>query len=71
MDEIIVHYWCLDWGRNWKDLAILEVEAEIDSIVLPTHSDGKVRAPKVKVLREVPLEECGLYGNMLAKRKKE
>ena len=60
--------WALDYGRNWKDLAILEVEVKIKDILLPKHSDGKVRAPQVKVIREVPLEECGLFGKILLKR---
>ena len=60
--------WALSWGRNWHDLAILEVETDIDDVVLPVHSNGKVRTSKVKVLREVPLEECGVYGKILARR---
>ena len=63
--------WVIDYGRNWNDLAILEVEADLDSIVLPEGCPGKVRCAEVKVLREVPLEECGLYGKILAKRRKE
>ena len=63
--------WVLDYGRNWNDLAILEVEADLDSIVLPEGCPGKVRCAEVKVLREVPLEECGLYGKILAKRRRE
>lgn len=31
--------------------------------------DGKVRTSELKVLREIPLEECGLLGEFLAKRK--
>ena len=63
--------WVIDYGRNWNDLAILEVEADLDSIVLPEGCPGKVRCAEVKVLREVPLEECGLYGKILTKRRKE
>ena len=63
--------WCVDYGRSWKDLAILEVEAEASGIVVPLGGCGKVRAEKVLVLREVPLEECGLLGKILAKRMKE
>lgn len=58
----------LDYGRGWKDLAVLEVEAELDSIVIPTYGNGKVRAPEIKVIREVPLEECGAFGKILKKR---
>lgn len=62
--------WCLDYGRSWDDLAILEVEAALSSIVLPNGCSGKVRCKEVKVLREVPLEECGVYGKILAKDRK-
>ena len=60
--------WALDYGRNWSNLAILEVKVKIKDILLPKYSDGKVRAPEVEIIREVPLEECGLYGHILAKR---
>ena len=61
--------WALRFGASWDNLAILEVEVPIDTIVLPDNSDGKVRTSCLKVLREVPLEECGLYGKMIAKRR--
>ena len=61
--------WCVYYGRTWEDLAIIEVEAEASGIVVPVHGCGKVRAAQVKVLREVPLEECGLLGKMLAKKR--
>ena len=60
--------WAVEFGKDWDDLAILEVEAATKSIVLPYESDGKVRVKSVKVLREVPLEECGALGKMIAKR---
>ena len=62
--------WALDYGRNWDNLAILEVEADLSTIILPDGCPGKVRCAEVRVLREVPLEECGLYGKILAKRRK-
>ena len=61
--------WALDYGINWKDFALLEVRVEIKDILLPECSDGKVRVPSAEVIREVPLEECGVYGKILAKRK--
>ena len=67
--HISTQRWALGFGEDWKDLAILELETDIDKIVLPKNSDGKVRTSEAKVLREVPLEECGLYGKILAKRK--
>ena len=60
--------WALDFGKNWGDLAILECETKISNIVLPKSSDGKARTSEVKVLREVPLDECGIFGKILAKR---
>ena len=62
--------WVLEYGRNWSDLAIIEVEAKLKDIVIPIYSNGKVRCKEVTVIREVPLEECGLYGKILTKRKK-
>lgn len=61
--------WALNYGNDWGDLAILEVETKINDIVCPINTDGKVRTSEVKVLREVPLEECGLYGKIIAKRR--
>ena len=61
--------WCVDYGRDWEDLAVIEVEAEASGIIVPVPGCGKVRAAQVKVLREVSLEECGLLGKMLAKKK--
>lgn len=61
--------WCVGYGRNWADLAILEVEMDVDGLVVPLNGPGKVRAAKCKVIREVPLEECGTMGKLLAKRR--
>ena len=62
--------WVLDYGRNWSDLAIIEVEAKLKDIVVPEYAPGKVRCKEVTVLREVPLEDCGLFGKILSKRVK-
>ena len=61
--------WALDYGRYWNDLAIIEVEAKLNDIILPNGHYGKVRCKEVTVIREVPLEECGVYGKILSKRK--
>ena len=63
--------WALGFGEDWKDLSILEVETKISDIVMPTDTDGKVRTSELKILREVPLEECGVYGKILARRRKQ
>ena len=58
--------WAVNYGRNWPDLAIIEVEADVSKIIVPTNNPGKVRTDKVTVIREVPLGECGLLGKRLA-----
>ena len=50
-------------------IGTIECEVKIDDIVMPTNTDGKVRTSKIKVIREVPLEECGVYGKILAKKR--
>ncbi|MEG1554176.1 MAG: hypothetical protein RR363_04060 [Rikenellaceae bacterium] len=59
--------WALNFGSFEDNLSILEVETDIKDIVLPEKSNGAVRTSKCKVLREVPLDECGAYGKILAK----
>ena len=62
--------WALNFGSDFlDDMVIIEVETKIKDIVLPKNSDGKVRTSEIKVLREVPLSECGLYGQILEKRR--
>lgn len=63
--------WALDFGSGWTDFAILEVETNISDVILPNNSDGKVRTSKIRVLREIPLEECGIYGKILARRREK
>ena len=62
--------WALEFGSGWEDLAILEVETKISDIVYPLNTTGKVRTFAIKVLREIPLEDCGIYGKILAQRGK-
>ncbi len=55
--------WALDHYYSSTKIALLEVEVPEDAkIVVPYRSDGKLRASKVKILREVPLEELGAVG---------
>ena len=61
--------WACTYGSNWRDLALLELEADVEEVVVPLYEAGKVRAPKAKVIREVPLDEAGLMGEILAKRR--
>ena len=61
--------WSAMYGQGWGDIALLELEADADEIVVPLHETGKVRAPKALVIREVPLKEAGIMGKILAKRR--
>lgn len=45
-----------NYGKNWNDVAILEVEANIHDVIVPDAKD-QVRARKIRVVREVPAEE--------------
>ena len=59
------------YGQCWIDIALLELEADANEIVVPLHEASQVRAPKALVIREVPLEEAGLIGKILAKRREK
>ena len=61
--------WSAMYGRYWGDIALLELEADADEIVVPLYETGKVRAPKALVIREVPLEKAGIMGKIIAKRR--
>lgn len=55
--------WALDHYYSDSTTVLLEVEVPEDAeIVVPYRTDGKLRASKVKVLREVPVEELGAVG---------
>ena len=58
----------LKLGQDWDNIAVLEVETNIFDIIIPMYHNGKVRTSKVKVIREVPLNECGILGKVLADR---
>ncbi len=49
------------YGDKWDNVAILELEVDIQDLVVPDAKD-QVRASRVKVLREVPFEEMGDWG---------
>ena len=61
--------WALQFGEGMGEFKILEVAVPLDKIVVPFDTDGKVRCSELTVLREVPLEECGVYGKILARRR--
>jgi hypothetical protein len=54
-------FFAVKFGLNWKDLAIIEVEVDINSIVVPKECDGKVRTNKLKVVRELDKSEYQQY----------
>ena len=60
--------WALRFGDTFENLAIIECEVPKDQIVVYKFSDGKIRTSELKVLREVPLNECGVYGKILARK---
>lgn len=70
-----IHIATIEWVlRNYyvdyNDMVILEVEVPEDAeIVVPYVSTGKLRASKVKVLREVPVEEFGTIGEIYKRLK--
>lgn len=57
--------YALNFGKQWDDIAILELEVKKSDIVVPFGDPGKVRAKEVMVIREVPLEECGIIGKQI------
>lgn len=65
-----IHISTIEWALknyyvDYSDMVILEVEVPEDAeIVVPYASTGKLRASKVKVLREVPVEEFGTIGEI-------
>lgn len=48
--------WAEEYGNDWYDGVILEVEVPLDGVVVPERTDGKVRVPWAKILREVKPE---------------
>jgi hypothetical protein len=49
--------WARAFGSSWDDIALLECEVPVKSIVVADDCDGKVRTSTLKVLREVPESE--------------
>lgn len=70
-----IHLFALPWaawyGRTWDDLVLLELEVEASEIVVPLFDTVKVRAPRAKVIREVPLNEAGIIGEIIERGKKK
>ena len=65
--------WCLEYVSMYKGAVILELEVQKCDIINSNmiyiwDNVGEIRAYKAKVIREVPLEECGLYGKTLLKK---
>jgi hypothetical protein len=60
--------WAIQFGKKYKNFKLLECKVPVDKIVLPTSSDGKVRTSELEVIREVPIEEWGVYGKIIKKQ---
>ena len=56
---------------NRECSVIIECEVPKDKTVVYRFSDGKIRTSELRVLREVPLEELGAYGKIVAKKRKK
>jgi hypothetical protein len=56
-----------NFGNYWPDVAILELEVNIHDVVVPNALD-QVRASKVRVIREVPFSEMGVWGETHARK---
>lgn len=59
-----------NFGSSWDDVAILEVETNIHDVVVPDAKD-QVRTSRFRVIREVPFEEMGEWGERHLKRAAE
>ena len=56
---------------NRECSVIIECEVPKDKTVVYRFSDGKIRTSELRVLREVPLEELGVYDKIVAKKRKK
>jgi hypothetical protein len=59
--------WLLKYAEHWDNPAILEVECDLNGVIIPVVG-GKIRAKKCKILREIPIEECGTTGIVLKRK---
>lgn len=62
---------CIEIGCEWNNLAVLETEVDINNVILPIMSLKNVYVSQFKILREIPLENCGILGKNLMKRKEK
>lgn len=58
-----------DNSMDWVDLSVIEVEVDLDNIVIHQDFGDVAKCSEVTVLREVPLAECGMYGEILSRMK--
>jgi len=65
--------WALEFGRSKDidDFVVLECAVPVDKIIVPKNTDGKIRTSELTVLREVPLEECGVMGKIILKQREK
>lgn len=61
-------HWAIKFGRQNGKFKILKCAVPIDEIVVPKHTDGKVRTSELTVLGEVSPEEWGVCGKNVARQ---
>ena len=61
--------WAIQFGRQHDHFKVIECSVPMDKVVVPKYTDGKVRTSELTVIREVPMDEWGIYGKMMAKQK--
>jgi len=62
--------WAIDFARGNSDFKILECSVPLNTIIVPLNGNGKVRTSELTVLREVPIEEWGVQGKIMAKQRR-
>ena len=60
-------HWAIDFGRG-HNFKIIECAVPMEKIIVPRDNDGKVRTSELMVLREVPMEEWGIYGKIITRK---
>ena len=62
--------WAIDFAGGHNGFKILECSVPLNKIIVPLDGCGKVRTSELTVLREVPIEEWGVQGKIIAKQRR-
>ena len=54
-------HFAVNFGKLWDNLAILEVQVDRNHVIVAKDCDGKIRASKIKVIRELEKSEYEHY----------